>query len=79
MQEARRNMARANLLRWRSEHWRIIMFFPHAGEKERFEEICGEDEAWTAVQSRSGDLPFGFTVPGAKLVGAVSCRDFWSI
>ena len=43
------------------------MFFPHAGEKQRFEEICGEDEAWSAVQSRDGDLPFGFTAPGAKL------------
>lgn len=67
MQEARRNLARHNLLRWRQDKWRMVMFFPHEGEKKRFEEICGEDEAWRAVQSRHGDLPFGFTVPGAKL------------
>lgn len=65
MQEARRNLARAGLLQWRRDKWRVVMFFPHAGEKSRFEEICGEDEAWTAVQSRDGDLPFGFTIPGA--------------
>lgn len=67
MQEARRNLARMSLLRWRREKWRVVMFFPHEGEKKRFEEICGNDEAWQAVQSRDGELPFGFTVPGAKL------------
>ncbi|MBQ3144483.1 MAG: transcription-repair coupling factor [Akkermansia sp.] len=65
MQEARRNLARAGLLQWRRDKWRVVMFFPHEGEKSRFEEICGEDEAWSAVQSRDGDLPFGFTIPGA--------------
>ena len=65
MQEARRNLARAGLLQWRRDKWRVLMFFPHEGEKSRFEEICGEDEAWSAVQSRDGDLPFGFTIPGA--------------
>ncbi len=67
MQEARRQLARTNLLQWRREKWRVVMFFPHASEKKRFDEICGEDEAWTAVQARDGDLPFGFTVPGARL------------
>jgi len=67
MQEARRNLARRNLLAWKEKGWRVAMFFPHAGEKSRFEEICGEDEAWSAVRSRDGDLPFGFTVPGARL------------
>ena len=67
MQEARRALARHSLQKWKDEKWRILMFFPHAGEKQRFEEICGEDEAWSAVQSRDGDLPFGFTAPGAKL------------
>ena len=67
MQEARRALARQNLLRWREDKWRIVMYFPHEGEKKRFEEICGEDEAWSPVQSRDGDLPFGFTVPEAKL------------
>ncbi len=67
MQEARRALARQSLLKWREEKWRVVMFFPHEGEKKRFEEICGEDEAWRSVQSRDGDLPFGFTVPGAKL------------
>ncbi len=67
MQEARRNLARQSLLRWREEKWRMAMFFPHEGEKRRFEEICGSDEAWTAVQSCDGDLPFGFTVPGARV------------
>ncbi len=67
MQEARRALARRNLQKWKDEQWRVLMFFPHEGEKQRFEEICGEDSAWSAVQSRDGDLPFGFTVPGAKL------------
>ena len=65
MQEARRNLARAGLLQWKLDKWRVVMFFPHEGEKSRFEEICGEDDAWSAVQSRDGDLPFGFTIPGA--------------
>ena len=67
MQEARRELARRSLLQWKEDKWRVVMYFPHEGEKKRFEEICGEDEAWRAVQSRDGDLPFGFTVPGAKL------------
>ena len=67
MQEARRELARHSLVQWREQKWRVVMYFPHEGEKKRFEEICGEDKAWQAVQSRDGDLPFGFTVPGAKL------------
>ena len=67
MQEARRNLARTALLKWRQEKWRIVMYFPHEGEKKRFEEICGEDEAWQCVQARDGELPFGFTIPSAKL------------
>ena len=67
MQEARRNLARTALLKWRREKWRIVMYFPHEGEKKRFEEICGEDEAWQCVQARDGELPFGFTIPSAKL------------
>ncbi len=67
MQEARRQVARVSMLQWRREKWRMVMFFPHPGEKKRFDEICGEDEAWNGVQARDGDLPFGFTVPGAKL------------
>lgn len=67
MQEARRALAGTILQQWRQQKWRVVMYFPHEGEKARFEEICGEDEAWRGVQSRDGDLPFGFTVPGAKV------------
>ena len=67
MQEARRALARQSLQKWKDDKWRVIMFFPHEGEKQRFEEICGEDDAWSGVQSRDGDLPFGFTIPEAKL------------
>ena len=67
MQEARRNLARMSLEKWKRDKWRVVMFFPHAGEKDRFEEICGDDPAWSGVQSRDGDLPFGFSIPGAKL------------
>ena len=67
MQEARRQFVHSILLRWRKEKWRVVMYFPHAGEKKRFEEICGQDAAWDAVQARDGDLPFGFTVPSARL------------
>ncbi len=67
MQEARRQVARLSMMQWKQQRWRVVMFFPHPGEKRRFDEICGDDEAWSAVQARDGDLPFGFTVPGAKL------------
>ena len=67
MQEARRALARTVLQQWRDKKWRVTMYFPHEGEKARFEEICGSDDAWRGVQSRDGDLPFGFTVPGAKV------------
>ena len=67
MQEARRQFVHSILQRWRKEKWRIVMFFPHEGEKKRFEEICGQDSAWDAVQARNGNLPFGFTVPAARL------------
>ena len=76
MQEAKRALARINLLKWKEEKWRMVMFFPQPGEKARFEEICGEDEAWTAVQSRDGDLPFGFTIPQAKLAVLSSAEIF---
>ena len=76
MQEARRNLARMSLEKWKREKWRVVMFFPHEGEKERFEEICGEDPAWSGVQSRDGDLPFGFAVPGAKLAVLSSAEIF---
>ena len=67
MQEARRQFVHSILMRWRKDKWRIEMYFPHAGEKKRFEEICGQDPAWDAVQARDGELPFGFTVPGARV------------
>ena len=67
MQEARRQYVNSILLRWRREKWRVVMYFPHEGEKKRFEEICGQDPAWDAVQARDGNLPFGFTIPGAQL------------
>jgi len=67
MQEARREAARLTLQQWKCDKWRVVMFFPHEGEKKRFEEICGEDDAWSGVQGRDGELPFGFTVPAAKL------------
>ena len=76
MQEARRKYVRSILMRWRKEKWRIVMFFPHSGEKERFEEICGQDEAWDAVQARDGVLPFGFTVPSARLAILSSAEIF---
>ncbi|MBR4107394.1 MAG: transcription-repair coupling factor [Akkermansia sp.] len=67
MQEARREEARRSLRQWKEKGWKVIMFFPHAGEKARFEEICGDDDAWSGVQSREGELPFGFTIPSAKM------------
>lgn len=67
MQEARREEARRSLRQWKEKGWKVIMFFPHAGEKARFEEICGDDDAWSGVQSREGELPFGFTIPAAKM------------
>lgn len=76
MQEARRQYVHSILLRWRKDKWRIVMFFPHAGEKKRFEEICGQDEAWDAVQARDGALPFGFTIPSAQLAILSSAEIF---
>ena len=76
MQEARRQFVRTNLLRWRQEKQRIVMFFPHESEQKRFEEICGGDTAWNAVQARIGELPNGFSVPSAKLVVLSSTELF---
>lgn len=76
MQEARRQFVRTNLLRWRQEKQRIVMYFPHESEQKRFEEICGEDTVWNAVQARIGDLPRGFSVPSAKLVVLSSTELF---
>ncbi len=67
MQEARRGYVRRILEEWREEKWRIVMYFYHESEQKRFEEICGEEREWDAVQSRIGELPCGFTVPSAKL------------
>ncbi len=67
MQEAKRALAQRQLTQWQKEKWRIVMYFPHQGEKERFHEICGHDEAWMGVEARDGDLPFGFSIPAAKL------------
>ena len=67
MQEARRQLAGMELRKWREQKWRVVMYFPHEGEKKRFEEICGGDEVWSCVQSRDGDLPLGFSIPGAKI------------
>ena len=68
MQEARRAYVKSILQRRREENWRMVMYFYHAGEQKRFEEICGHDPTWDAVQARIGELPCGFSVPSAKLV-----------
>ncbi len=68
MQEARRAYVQSMLKHWREEKWRLVMYFFHDGEQKRFEEICGDDPAWNAVQARIGELPCGFSVPSAKLV-----------
>lgn len=67
MQEARRAYVRSILQRRRDDMWRMVMYFYHDGEQKRFEEICGDDPAWNAVQARIGELPCGFSVPSAKL------------
>ncbi len=67
MQEAKRALAQRQLQQWQEEGWRIVMYFPHAGEKARFEEICGDDASWTGVEARDGELPFGFSIPSVKL------------
>ena len=67
MQEARRRYARNSLEKRRREKWRIVMYFAHESEQKRFEEICGGDTVWDAVHAQIGALPFGFTVPSAKL------------
>ncbi len=67
MQEAKRELARRQLQQWQQKKWRVVMYFPHEGEKARFDEICGQDAAWDGIESRDGDLPFGFSIPAAKL------------
>ncbi len=67
MQEAKRALAQRQLSQWQRENWRVVMYFPHQSEKARFSEICGEDAIWQGVEARDGDLPFGFTIPAAKL------------
>ncbi len=67
MQEARRAYVQSILQSRREEKWRLVMYFYHQGEQKRFEEICGDDPTWHAVQARIGELPCGFSVPSAKL------------
>ncbi len=76
MQEARRQFVRNNLLQWKREKQRIVMYFPHESEQKRFREICSDDDTWNAVQARIGDLPGGFSVPSARLVVLSSTELF---
>ena len=67
MQEARRAYVQNILQHYMAEKWQLVMYFYHQGEQKRFEEICGNDPTWNAVQVRIGELPCGFSVPSAKL------------
>ncbi|MBT9450214.1 transcription-repair coupling factor [Akkermansia glycaniphila] len=76
MQEAKRNYAHGQLEKWNRQAWEIAIFFPHPGEEKRFREICGNDPAWERVHHCQGELPHGFTAPGAKLAVLSSSELF---
>lgn len=67
MQEAKRNLAERQLAQWKDKGWQTVILFPNDSEEERFREICAANPAFLDCLFLRGELPHGFTVPGAKL------------
>lgn len=51
---------------WLDRKWNVSMFFPNEGEEERFRDICAGTPALLSITALRGDLPGGFSIPGAK-------------
>lgn len=67
MQEMKRNLVARQLEEWKNQEWEIAIFFPNGSEEERFREICANLPILLNANYLRGDLPYGFTVPSAKL------------
>lgn len=66
MQEIRRELAERQIREWLDRKWNVSMFFPNEGEEERFRDICAGTPALLSITALRGDLPGGFSIPGAK-------------
>ena len=66
MQEMRRELAERQIREWLDRKWNVSMFFPNEGEEERFRDICAGTPALLSITALRGDLPGGFSIPGAK-------------
>ena len=66
MQEMRRELAERQIREWLDRKWNVSMFFPNEGEEERFRDICAGTPALLSITALRGDLPAGFSIPGAK-------------
>lgn len=67
MQEMKRNLVARQLEEWKQKEWEIAIFFPNGSEEERFREICANQPILLHAQYLRGELPYGFTIPSAKL------------
>ncbi len=66
MQEVRREMTERQISEWKERGWDVCMFFPNAAEEERFKDICAAAPALRHITFLRGDLPYGFSIPGAQ-------------
>ncbi len=76
MQELKRELAARQLTEWKEKDWSVAIFFPNAGEEERFREISGQHAVLLEADFLRGDLPHGFIVPSARLAVLSSSELF---
>jgi transcription-repair coupling factor (superfamily II helicase) len=77
VQQARREQFARQVEEWRSQKWRVVMFFHNPGERERFEELAGA--GWLASQGLEcalGGLHRGFAVPAARIAVVTGAEIF---
>ena len=79
LQQARYQNFSKTLSEWKSENWRIFMFFNNEGEIERYNELTKDSD--TSVSANYpitilGSIQNGFIVPSAKLAVLSSAEIF---
>jgi transcription-repair coupling factor (superfamily II helicase) len=76
MQEMKRNLAARQLSEWMDLGCTVAIFFPNSGEEDRFKEICSNEPVLLKAERLRGDIPYGFTIPIAKLAVLSSAELF---
>ncbi|MDB6137042.1 MAG: mfd [Verrucomicrobiaceae bacterium] len=77
LHEARRQHFDAQVMEWKREGWRTVLFFHNAAERERFHELLSQDKAAEmSIETQLGMLYRGFTVPAAKLAVITGAEIF---